>query len=74
MDKIIEKAKLLIAIGTKVKPSVELERLTSKALKDLAIAVVNYEQGTNSSFLMTEKELSRVLEVSKTHCIRDILL
>jgi len=77
MDKnkqLLNKAKLLIAIGTQVKPNVELDRLTSKALDDLTIAVINLEHNLDEPFVMSDEEIARVLTLSKMYCINTIMV
>ncbi len=72
MEKVLEKSKFLISLGVQIKSNIELQRLRDKALRDLTIAVVNYELGLSTPFAMTEEEKSRALFLSKIFCIQDI--
>ena len=74
MEDLLNKAKFLSQLGTQVSPNVELSRLISKALKDLSIAVINYEYGLSQPYGLTDEDKFRAMALSKLYCISNVVI
>lgn len=72
---VLEKANFLVSLGTPVLPNIEFERLISKALADLSVAIHNLDDNnTQASYVLTEKDKERALELAAKFGIKKLVV
>lgn len=74
-NKLLEKAKFVVSMGSPIKSSREYQKALNAATQDLYRAILNIEHpDMHLVFLMTEEEKEKAMEIAKSVAICSILL